>query len=43
VPVLLSLGVGVMQAQKQKRMALAVLENAALKQGAGAADCLFLL
>ncbi|WIA21511.1 hypothetical protein OEZ85_000714 [Tetradesmus obliquus] len=35
VPVLLSLGVGVMQAQKQKKMALAVLENAALKQGAG--------
>jgi hypothetical protein len=35
VPVLLSLGVGVMKAQKQKQMAQAVLENAALKQGEG--------
>jgi hypothetical protein len=35
VPVLLSLGVGVMDAQRQKRAAQAVLEDAALKKSEG--------
>lgn len=35
VPVLLSLGVGVMDAQRQKRAAMQVLENAALKKSEG--------
>lgn len=35
VPVLLALGVGVMDAQRQKRAALAVLEDAALKKSVG--------
>lgn len=35
VPILLSLGVGVMKAQRQKQMALAVLEDAAVKQSEG--------
>jgi hypothetical protein len=35
VPVLLSLGVGVMDAQRQKRAALAVLQDAALKKSEG--------
>jgi hypothetical protein len=35
VPVLLSLGVGVMDAQRQKRAAQAALEDAALKKSEG--------
>jgi hypothetical protein len=35
VPVLLSLGVGVMRAQKQKRLAMAVLKDAAVKKSEG--------
>jgi hypothetical protein len=35
VPVLLALGVGVMDAQKQKRAAMKVLEDAALKKSEG--------
>jgi hypothetical protein len=35
VPVLLALGVGVMDAQRQKRAALKVLEDAALKKSEG--------
>lgn len=35
VPILLSLGVGVMKAQKDKQMALRVLEDAAVRQSEG--------
>jgi hypothetical protein len=35
VPILLSLGVGVMKAQRERRQLQAVLEDAAVKQGEG--------
>lgn len=40
VPVLLSLGVGVMSAQKEKRLALAVLEDAAVNKSEGGSHTL---
>lgn len=43
VPVLLALGVGVMDAQRQKRAALAVLEDAALKKSEGESSMAALL
>lgn len=38
VPVLLALGVGVMDAQRQKKAALKVLEDCALKKSEGAKE-----
>jgi len=35
VPVLLALGVGVMKAQKQKKLAMAVLQDAAVRSSEG--------